>query len=180
MALTLAAPLAALLPDFDTARLAGAAGFTLLPGREGGASIAPAAVALLVGLFALIALGWLRGTRGQRRVLRRAPSWTCGAPTEPRAQYTALGLTKPLRLIFEPVLRSQREVDVLEGGSPYFARKLRYRSAVPAVFDQWLYQPFVLAVLWTSEQVRRLQTGSLHLYLAYLLATLVGLLLWAR
>jgi hydrogenase-4 component B len=180
MAVALAAPLAALLPDFDTARLAGAAGLTLLPARTGGSSIAPAAVALLVGLFALVALAWLRGTRGQRRVLRRAPSWTCGAPTDPRAQYTALGLTKPLRLIFEPVLRSQRELDVLEEGSPYFARKLRYRSAVPAVFEQWLYQPFVQAVLWTSEQARRLQAGSLHLYLAYLLATLVGLLLWAR
>jgi hypothetical protein len=28
--------------------------------------------------------------------------------------------------------------------------------------------------------MRRLQTGSLHLYLAYLLVTLVALLLWAR
>jgi len=134
----------------------------------------------LVGLFALLALAWLRGARGQRRVLRRAPSWTCGAPTDARAQYTALGLTKPLRLVFEPVLRSTRELDVLEEGSPYFARRLRYRSAVPAVFEKWLYQPFVQAVVWTSEQARRLQTGSLHLYLAYLLATLVGLLLWGR
>ena len=78
------------------------------------------------------------------------------------------------------MLRSRSEVEVLEEGSPYFARRLRYRSAMPAVFEQWLYQPFVQAVLWTSEQIRRLQGGSLHLYLAYLLATLVALLLWAR
>lgn len=180
MAVALAAPLGALLPDFDAARLAGGAGFALLPARDGGSSVAPAAVALLVALFAAVALAWLRGARGQRRVLRRAPSWTCGAPADARAQYTALGLTKPLRLIFEPVLRSTREVDVLEEGSPYFALRLRYRSTVPALFEQWIYQPFVLAVIWTSEQARRLQTGSLHLYLAYLLATLVGLLLWGR
>lgn len=177
---TLAAPLGAILPEFDAARLAGAGGLTLLPESAGGSSIAPAVVALLAGLFALLALLWLRGARGPARTLRRAPSWTCGAPTDARAQYTALGLTKPLRLIFEPVLRSRREVEVLEEGSPYFARRLRYRSAVPAVFEQWLYQPFVQAVLWTSEQLRRLQGGSLHLYLAYLLATLVALLLWAR
>jgi hydrogenase-4 component B len=48
------------------------------------------------------------------------------------------------------------------------------------VYEQWLYRPFAQAVLWTSERMRRLQAGSLHLYLAYLLATLVGLLLWAR
>ena len=56
----------------------------------------------------------------------------------------------------------------------------RYRAGLPAVFEQLLYKPFVQAVLWTSEQMRRLQAGSLHLYLAYLLATLVALLLWAR
>jgi hypothetical protein len=32
-------------------------------------------------------------------------------------------------------------------------------------------------VLWTSEQARRLQSGDLHLYLGYLLAALVLLLL---
>lgn len=180
MLTTLAAPLAALLPAFDVATLMGESGVTLHPAPGSGSSIAPAAVALLVTLFAALALAWLRGARGVRTVPRRAPSWTCGAPTDPRAQYTALGLTKPLRLIFEPVLRSEREIDVLEEGSPYFAKRIRYRSAVPQLFEQWLYQPFVQAVLWTSEQVRRLQTGSIHLYLAYLLATLVGLLLWAR
>ncbi|MCC6350287.1 MAG: hypothetical protein IT347_11940 [Candidatus Eisenbacteria bacterium] len=180
MTLTLAAPLAALLPGFDAASLAGHAGFSLLPGLAGGASIAPAVVALLIGLFALLALAALRVARGERRALRRAPSWTCGTLPDARAQYTALGLTKPLRLVFEPVLRARREVEVLEEGSPYFGRRLRYRSALPAVFEQWLYRPFVQTVLWTSEQARRLQTGSLHLYLAYLLATLVGLLLWSR
>jgi hypothetical protein len=35
-------------------------------------------------------------------------------------------------------------------------------------------------VLWTSARARQLQAGSLHLYLGYLLVTLVALLLWAR
>ncbi len=180
MARSLAAPLGALLPGFDASSLAGPAGLMLLPESSGGSSIAPAVVALLAGLFALIAFLWLRAAHGGRRPVRRAPSWTCGAPVDARAQYTALGLTKPLRLVFEPVLRARREVEVLEEGSPYFARRLRYRSALPAVFEQWLYRPFVQAVLWTSERIRGLQAGSLHLYLAYLLATLVALLLWAR
>jgi hypothetical protein len=37
----------------------------------------------------------------------------------------------------------------------------------------------VQAVLWTSVQARRLQAGNLHLYLLYLLVTLVVLLLGA-
>ncbi len=95
-------------------------------------------------------------------------------------QYSALGYTKPLRLVFEPVLLSGSELEVLEEGSPYFARRLRHRSAVPQWVEQWLYRPFVTAVLRTSEQARRVQAGSLHVYLGYLLATLVALLLWGR
>jgi formate hydrogenlyase subunit 3/multisubunit Na+/H+ antiporter MnhD subunit len=180
LASAFAAPLARLLPSFDAATLSRDAGFTLVPAGLASASISPAVAALLLAVFALIARLWLRAARGPLREVRRAPSWSGGAPLEARMQYSALGLTKPLRLIFEPVLRAERELEVLEEGSPYFARRFRYRTGVPALFEQVLYQPFVQAVLWTSEQARRLQTGSLHLYIAYLLATLVALLLWAR
>ena len=93
---------------------------------------------------------------------------------------SALGFTKPVRLVFEPVLRSRSELDVLEGGSPYFARRLRARERLPSFSEHWLYRPLTQVVLWTSAQAQRLQAGRLHVYLAYLLVTLVALLLWAR
>jgi formate hydrogenlyase subunit 3/multisubunit Na+/H+ antiporter MnhD subunit len=179
LAQALRAPLAALLPGFDATTLTGGAGLTLVPARPGIASVAPAAAAALLVAAALLAFAWLRAVRGARGV-RRAPSWSGGVPLEPRMEYSALGFTKPLRLVFMPVLRAERQVEVLEAGSPYFAKHVRYRTGVPAVYEQWLYRPFAQAVLWTSERMRRLQAGSLHLYLAYLLATLVALLLWAR
>ncbi|MCC6649967.1 MAG: hypothetical protein IT348_02325 [Candidatus Eisenbacteria bacterium] len=180
LATALGAPLAVLLPGFDAAHLAESSGFQMVPAGLQSSSISPAAAAVLLLVFALLARVWLRGTRGAAPPLRIAPSWACGARLDSRMQYSSLGFTKPLRLIFEPVLRGERELEVLEEGSPYFAKKYRYRAGLPAVFENALYQPFVQAVLWSSEQARRLQTGSLHLYLAYLLATLVGLLLWAR
>jgi len=179
-AVALGAPIAAVLPGFDSLTLARHGGVTLGSIGPVSASVSPLSAAVLVALFAFIAHAWLRASRGASPVPRRAPSWSCGAPLDARMQYSALGFTKPLRLVFEPVLRAQRELEVLEEGSPYFARKVRYRQSVPAVFEQVLYQPFVQGVLWTSEQMRRLQAGSLHLYLAYLLVTLVALLLWAR
>lgn len=180
LATTLARPLAQLLPGFDAEQLARHSGLAMVPAGLQSSSISPAAAALLLGMFALVARLWLRGARGGMPEVRVGPSWACGTRLDARMQYSALGFTKPLRLIFEPVLHAERELEVLEQGSPYFARKYRYRSGLPAVFEQMLYQPFVQAVLWTSEQARRLQTGSLHLYLAYLLVTLVALLLWAR
>jgi hydrogenase-4 component B len=95
-------------------------------------------------------------------------------------QYSALGFTKPLRLVFKPVLLPESELEVLEEGSPYFARRLRHRSGIPERIERALYAPVVQAVLWTSARARQLQAGSLHLYLSYLLVTLVALLLWAR
>jgi hydrogenase-4 component B len=172
--------ISAVLPGFDALQLVRHAGLTLGSIGPVAASASPLTAAVLVVLFVLVAHAWLRGSRGASPVPRRAPSWSCGAPLDARMQYSALGFTKPLRLVFEPVLQAHRELEVLEEGSPYFARKVRYRPAVPAFFEQAVYQPFVQAVIVTSERLRALQAGSLHLYLAYLLVTLVALLLWAR
>lgn len=175
----LARPIAMLLPGFDARTLQGVGGLTLQPGLLQPSSISPLAAAVLVALFAGIALAWLRGGIGSR-ALRRSPSWSCGAPLGPRMQYSALGFTKPLRLIFQSVLRGERELEVFEQGSPYFARRVRVTNHMPAWLETMLFAPVVQGVLWVSEQARRLQAGSLHLYLAYLLATLVALLLWGR
>lgn len=176
----LASPIAAVIgPGFDAAALAGYGGFTLAIPPATFASISPISVAVLIALFVAIAFAWAT-VLGYRLPVRRAPSWACGITLNSRMQYSALGLTKPLRLIFKPVLRHEREVEVLEEGSPYFARKYRYRAGVPHIVERIAYQPFVQVVFWASEQARRLQSGSLHLYLAYVLVTLVALLMWAR
>ncbi len=174
-----ARPIAALLPEFDATTLAGAGGFVLVPAGLAPSSVSPFAVAILIALFAGMAFMWLRGHGGAREV-RRAPSWACGARLDARMQYSSLGFTKPIRLVFKPVLLSESELEVLEEGSPYFARKLRHRSGMPELIERALYTPLVQGVLWTSERARQLQAGSLHLYLSYLLVTLVALLLWAR
>lgn len=172
-------PVALLLPQFDATALAGAGGFTLEPAGLARSSVSPFVVAVMVSLFGAFAVLWLRGHGGAQPV-RRAPSWACGVKLDARMQYSALGFTKPLRLVFKPVLLPESELEVLEEGSPYFARKLRHRSGVPERIERAVYAPVVQAVLWTSARARQLQAGSLHLYLGYLLVTLVALLLWAR
>ncbi|MEO5988679.1 MAG: proton-conducting transporter membrane subunit [Candidatus Eisenbacteria bacterium] len=175
----LRAPIAAVLPEFDAGALQGAGGLTLQPALLQASSISPFAAAALVGLFAGLAILWLRSGTGPHGV-RRSPSWSCGAPLGARMQYSALGFTKPLRLIFQPVLRGERVMEVLEEGSPYFARPARVTASMPAMLERVVVAPLVRAVLWGSEWGRGLQTGSLHQYLGYLLATLVALLLWGR
>ncbi len=179
MAELFARPVTLLLPTFDAGSLAEAGGFLLVPAGLAHSSVSPFAIAVLGAIFGGLAVLWMRG-RGAARAVRTAPSWACGVKLAPHMQYSALGYTKPIRLVFKPVLMAESELEVLEEGSPYFARKLRHRSGVPQWIERALYTPVVQGALWASERVRALQAGSLHVYLGYLLATLVALLLWGR
>ena len=84
-----------------------------------------------------------------------------------------LALTAPLTML--------TCVDIFVPESKYFVQSIEYRSEIRSWFEEYLYAPLVALVRWISLRVRRLQSGSLHGYLAYLLVVLIvmlGLLLW--
>jgi hydrogenase-4 component B len=141
-----------------------------------GAAYAAAPIALL--LVAIAAGTWLVGMR--RRKVRRVPTWTCGIAPEPAFEYTATSFAKLIRLYFGPILRPAREISVeLHPGTP-FPRTVRYHGRVSHVIDERLYGPLHRAAVAGAQLVRRLQSGSLQLYLAYAVTALVVLLLVAR
>src|SRR5262249_39123904 len=161
----LAPPISAVLgPGFDARTLAGFGGLTLSVPPRAFASVSPLAATALIALFVGLVFVWV-ALRGFHPGVRRAASWACGVSLEARMQYSALGFTKPLRLIFSPLLRPERELEILERGSPYFGRKYRFRSGVPPLAERLIFAPLVQAVFWVSTQARRLQAGSLHVYL---------------
>ncbi len=137
-----------------------------------------AAGPLAVVLISIAGVTWLVGVR--RRMVRRAPTWTGGIVPEAGFEYTATSYAKLIRLYYGPVLRPAREVSVeLHPGTP-FPRTVRYRGEVSHVIDERLYRPLHLGAVRAADLVRRLQSGSLQLYLAYAVAALVALLLVAR
>jgi NADH:ubiquinone oxidoreductase subunit 5 (subunit L)/multisubunit Na+/H+ antiporter MnhA subunit len=130
---------------------------------------------LLLGLLALTAVAWrLRGSRRSAPV----PAWACGQRIERRLDWSSAGFTKPLRLVLEAVLRPRREiVAVREHGQ---LQSVRYRGEIPHLFDTLLYGPVQRGALASALIARRLQSGSVRAYAAYLLALLLGLLLLMR
>ena len=99
---------------------------------------------------------------------------------EPAFQYTATSYAKLIRLYYGPVLRPAREITVeLHAGTP-FPRTVRYRGEVSHVIDDRLYRPMHRAAVAGAQLVRRIQSGSLQLYVAYAVVALVVLLLVAR
>jgi hydrogenase-4 component B len=150
----------------------------LSPAMVGAGSAAYAALGLAALVVGLAGLAWLTGIR--RRPVRRAPTWTCGTAPEPAFEYTATSYAKLIRLYFGRILRPVREVTVeLHPGTP-FPRTVRYRGETQHVLDERLYGPIHRAAVAASEFARRLQNGSLQLYLAYTVTAVVLLLLLAR
>ncbi|HET7833542.1 MAG TPA: hydrogenase 4 subunit B [Gallionella sp.] len=104
--------------------------------------------------------------------LRRGPAWDCGFPAQnSRMQDTAEGFGQPIRRIFQPFFRIEREVP-----SP-FDRYPRYHGHSEDRIWYGLYLPIKAVTEKLSSWVAVLQHGRIHLYLAYTFVTLVVLLL---
>jgi hydrogenase-4 component B len=141
-----------------------------LPGT-GGLPTAGFAVALLA-LTTMFVLA-----RGHR-VAAPAPTWASGQLVEAELRWTSAGFTKPLRLVLETVLRPQREIVVrTEGG---VVQEVSYSGRVPQLLEERVYRPAVHLALVGAAHARRLQTGRLGTYVAYLIALVLVLLVAAK
>jgi len=130
-----------------------------------------------LGVGLVLVIGGLWGAaRGPRAA--PTPAWACGQLVEPAMAWTSAGFTKPLRLVLEAVLRPSRELRVrVERG---VVQEVAYEAEVPHLFDTLIYEPVAHAALRGAAVVRRLQSGSLRTYLAYLVGLLALLLVLTR
>lgn len=131
-------------------------------------------VALAVALFVAVIVV-------RRRAARITATWACGLPgLAPRMQYTSTALSKPLRRVFAKVYRAERTIDVSPAGSTYFPAAISYRSVRTTSFERTLYRPAIDAIVHAANQLRRLQTGNIQVYLLYIFVALVALLVFVR
>jgi hydrogenase-4 component B len=117
-----------------------------------------------------------------RLAVRQVPTWGCGGELSAQTEYTATAFSKPLMMIFRAVYRPTRQVESLGDVSPYFPQEVRYRAQIEPTFERYVYGPLFRAVLGVANGLKGLQAGSLHAYLAYVIALVVWLMLlvWWR
>src|SRR6266568_9427696 len=132
---------------------------------------------LLLGLVPSVL--WLLRLNYRRRL---SDSWGCGRVGQTaRMEYTATAFAEPLKRVFAEIYRPMKELTVdFHPGSKYFVQSIEYRSGITPWFEQFLYRPFLESATFVAQQVRRLQAGSLHLYLLYIAVVLTLLLVVAR
>jgi len=136
-------------------------------------SITRLALALLVvfGALALLRRWLLRG-----REIRTAPTWGCGyAAPGPRMQYTATSFSDP---ILEPFASLLPKHVRSEGPEGFFPERARHEEHLGDLAGERILVPVARRVVYFLGRVRILQHGKLHLYLTYVLVTLIALLVW--
>jgi formate hydrogenlyase subunit 3/multisubunit Na+/H+ antiporter MnhD subunit len=163
-------PVTRLLVSGGLAQTVAAQGWLLAPVGIERASYAPAI--FLLGVMTSLVLAYLLVRRLYHGRLRRAAPWDCGFPWQnARMQDTAEGFGQPIRQIFEPLFRLQRELP-----TPFDAQP-RYRVVVEDPLWHWLYLPVANVVERLSKLIGLLQQGRIAVYLLYSFVTLIILLL---
>jgi formate hydrogenlyase subunit 3/multisubunit Na+/H+ antiporter MnhD subunit len=105
--------------------------------------------------------------------LRRSAAWDCGFPAQTaRMQDTAEGFGQPIRRIFEPFFKIERDVP-----SPFDTHP-RYHGQSDDRLWEILYLPIKHLTEKLSSLAALLQHGRIHLYLTYTFVTLIVLLVF--
>ncbi len=145
----------------------------------GGPKVAPLALLLVLTIVTFV-LYMFNRLYGKGMAVRRTETWNCGTDLAPNMEYTATAFSKPIRIIFKRIFLPQREIETDYVLKPYFTAEIRYRGSIKPVFEDALYRPTTRWFVKLSDKIRLLQSGSIHLYLAYIFVTLVVLLVFAR
>ena len=136
-------------------------------------SISLAAIVLVV-LVALLA--GLRAALLKHRPVEQAATWGCGyAHPSPRMQYSATSFADPVLMPFASALRVR-----IHGGLPQglFPTTAHYEKHMGDMAGERLLVPAWRRFLHTALRLKAIQHGRMHLYLVYMLVTLLALLLW--
>ena len=145
----------------------------LVPTTAAQASYSP--VVFLLGITAVFGLTFLLVRRFYHGRLRRADPWTCGFPAQTsRMQDSADAVGQPIRQIFAPVFRIEREIPRADDARPVF------RQSVGDKLWYGLYLPIARLTEFLSGHIGKLQQGRISVYLLYSFMTLIGLLVFAQ
>jgi len=144
------------------------------------ATLSVPAVALALGGGVLLPLVALVAARRRPRS-RRYETWGCGRLRQTaRMEYTATAFANPFTRVFDFFYRPVRQLDVeVHPESRFFVRRMRYENPTRFIVDEWLYEPLARLLRAVARHAAVVQSGSANVYLAYVFATLLALLLLA-
>lgn len=153
--------------------------FTLMPQGTSGTYLSSPGIAL--ALIATIGLAFL-GVRfgfGKRKV-KIGSTWDCGYYNlGPRTEYTATAFSKPFRIAFNFFLLPYSRTEKIRD-SFYHVRSFKYEVFTTPVFKRYIYEPALKILFKTANIVRKMQPGSINIYIAYIFIMIIMLIILVR
>ncbi len=151
---------------------------TLIPGADFSSIAAVSGGITSLALVVLLAIGL---TALLNSKIRTSAIWSCGLTgLTTRMQYTASCFSKPVRMVFARAYRADRKLHVVPADERYFPVSISYESKRTTSYEKTLYRPLFDSILGAAQQLRRLQTGNIQLYLLYIFVALLSMLLMMR
>jgi len=143
-----------------------------------GSVSAPLLVALFIAALTLVViLARFAVNREQKTSIGR--TWDCGVDLTPGMEITATGFSRSIVLIFAGILRPsvQNTVDYHDSEMRYLPKSKKVILGISDVYRAYLYRPLYKYTAMLSAKVRVIQSGNIHMYISYILATVVVVLL---
>ena len=105
---------------------------------------------------------------------RKYKTWECGyGELSSRAQATAQSFAQPIEHIFSPVLQYTTMLKITGKDRRHFPEHVKVESSFVSLLESRIYLPAINAIEWASKRLAAIQAGSIHLYLLYMLVTLI-------
>jgi hydrogenase-4 component B len=146
----------------------------------GYASLSTITIAIALGAALLVPLGALPLVRASRRT-RAYETWGCGRIVQTsRMEYTATAFANPFKRVFDFFYRPTKRLEIeFHPESRFFVERIEYENPARSIFHDWLYRPALDLLRVGARAAGALQSGSANLYLAYILAALLLMLVLA-
>jgi hydrogenase-4 component B len=147
---------------------------------QAGSAIYLSVPLLVLVLFILGAAGFIVYRFLRREKEKVYKTWDCGYYTlGARNEYTSTAFSKPFRIAFGFFLLPYRKTQKIRD-SFYHVKAFTYETHTTPVFRKYIYAPVIALVFRSAKSLRRIQPGSIHLYLSYIFFTVLLLILWMR
>ncbi|MDD5729883.1 MAG: proton-conducting transporter membrane subunit [Candidatus Omnitrophica bacterium] len=151
--------------------------FSLIPPGNSGVFLSTPLLAFV--LLAAIPLAFIsvRLFFGRNRI-KAVNTWDCGYYSiGARNEYTATAFSKPFRIAFGFFLLPYRKTEKIRE-SFYHVTSFKYEVFTTPIFRRYIYDPIIKLVFGTAKFVRRIQPGSIHLYIAYIFIAILALIIF--
>lgn len=105
-------------------------------------------------------------------------TWDCGYyKIDARNEYSATAFSKPFRIAFSFFLQPYHKTQKIRN-SFYHVKSFVYETRITLIFKKYVYDPLISLLFLSAKFTRRLQPGSIHVYLGYIFVTVVLLIIF--